>query len=183
MHRRIVPVQELPTIYLKPGEMHFGTEAARIITVLGSCVSVTMYHRRTGTGAICHAVMPSSEAPRSPKSAAKDRFQYVDTSMIWMLAEFEKRGIKAADIEVKIFGGSEMFTDTNGKVTAMSVGRKNIEAALTIIHEHNLKLKAWNIGGNKGRKVIFYSDTGDVFTKFVNKVEPQIPYVVTGRYR
>jgi len=174
MHRRIVPVQELPTIYLKPGEMHFGTEAIRVITVLGSCVSVIMYHRRTGTGSICHAVMPSSESPRSPKRSSADRFQYVDTSLEWMIAQFNKLGIKKADLEVKIFGGSEMFTDAGGRVAAMSVGRKNIDAAIRVIQDHNLKLKAWNIGGNKGRKVIFYSDTGEVFTKFVNKVEPQI---------
>jgi len=24
------------------------------------------------------------------------------------------------------------------------------------------------VGGTKGRKVVFYTDTGDVFTKFVN---------------
>lgn len=183
MHRRIVPVQELPTIYLKPGEMHFGSDAARVITVLGSCVSVIMYHRSTSTGAICHAVMPSSEAPRSLKRASKDLFQYVNTSLEWMIAQFEKLGIKKTDIEVKIFGGSEMFTDANGRVAAMSVGRKNIEAAMRFIQDHNLRLKAWNIGGNKGRKVIFYSDTGEVFTKFVNKVEQQVFSCATGKDR
>lgn len=172
MLRRVVPVQELTTIYLKPGEMHFGTEAARVITVLGSCVSVIMFHRHTKTGAICHAVMPDSDAMNIRKGARRDIFQYVDSSMGWMLAQFAKIGIKSADIEVKIFGGSEMFTDNRGRTAGISVGRKNVETAMKLIHDLNLKLKAWNIGGNKGRKVIFYTDTGEVYTKFVNKVEP-----------
>ena len=59
MNRKIIAVQKLPTIFLKPGEVHFGRDPARVITVLGSCVSVIMYHRHTMIGAICHAVMPS----------------------------------------------------------------------------------------------------------------------------
>lgn len=181
MPRKVVPVQDLPTVYLKPGEMHFGAEATRVITVLGSCVSVIMYHRRTGTGAICHAVMPNSEAPRSAGHTRRDLFQYVDTSLEWMLERFEKMGIKRADIEVKIFGGSEMFTDRRGRTTSVSVGRKNVETAMQIIQNHKLKLKAWNVGGSKGRKVIFYTDTGEVFTKFVSRVDPQVISFMKGR--
>ena len=174
MNRQIIPVQELPTIYLKPGEVHFGREPARVITVLGSCISVIMYHRHTMIGAICHAVMPSYIGTMRKRPSSKDMFQFVDSSMKWMLAQFEKIGIKSKDLEVKIFGGSEIFYDNKKYKSSISVGKKNIEAAMKTIQEQDLKLKAWNVGGNKGRKVIFYTDTGEVFTKFVNKMEPQV---------
>ena len=91
MHRRISPVQELPTIYLKPGEVHFGGEPSRVITVLGSCVAVIMYHRHTRTGAICHAVMPTYVAAKKKRPPSEEILQYVDSSVEWMLNRFEKR--------------------------------------------------------------------------------------------
>ena len=175
MNRKIIRVQKLPTIYLKPGEVHFGRDPARVITVLGSCVSVIMYYRHTMIGAICHAVMPSYIGTMKKRpSSQSDMFQFVDSSMEWMLDQFEKIRIRREDIEVKIFGGSEIFYNNKKYDSSISMGRKNIEAAMKTIHEQNLKLKAWNVGGNKGRKVIFYTNTGEVFTKFVDKVEPQV---------
>jgi len=158
---------EVSTIYLKPGEVCFSKSPVKIVTVLGSCVSIIMYSKSCRVGAICHAVMPSREAAMT-KQRLKDAFQYVDSSMEWMLSQFEEAGIKRDAIEVKIFGGSEIFFD-NSKKSSIGVGKKNIEAAIRMIKHKNLKLKAWNIGGNKGRKLIFYTDTGEVLTKFVSK--------------
>jgi chemotaxis protein CheD len=158
---------DLSTIYLKPGEVCFSKSPVKIITILGSCVSIIMYSRISRIGAICHAVMPSREMAMA-KERIKDAFQYVDSSMEWMLSQFEEAGIKREAIEVKIFGGSEIFFDSK-KVNGIGVGKKNIEAAIKMIKHKKLKLRAWNIGGNKGRKLIFYTDTGEVLTRFVNK--------------
>jgi chemotaxis protein CheD len=171
LNSEIIPVQKLPTIYLKPGEVHFGDEPSRVVTILGSCIAVIMYHRHTRIGAICHAIMPTYVATKKKRPPSEDVLQYVDSSVEWMLKRFEKIGISPKDLDVKIFGGSEIFYDSKKYETSISVGRKNIEAAMKTIHEQNLKLKAWNVGGNKGRKVIFNTNTGEVFTKFVTKVE------------
>lgn len=173
--------RELPTIYLKPGEAHFSCDPTKVVTILGSCVSVIMYSNCTRTGAICHAVMPSADGLKSRKTSPGDTFQYVDTSVVWMLSQFEKAGIRRADIEVKIFGGAEIFMGGATAVSRLSVGRKNIETALKAIKEQKLKLKSWNVGGNKGRKVIFFTDTGDVFTKIVKKIDPDAATPDAGR--
>jgi chemotaxis protein CheD len=179
-HKRILHVQDLPTIYLKPGEVHFGQEPARVVTILGSCISVIMYHRLTGISAMCHAVMPTHETAKKSRHSTKDMFQYVDSSVRWMLNQFKKLGIKDKDLEVKIFGGSELFYDRKRYDSSFSVGRKNVEVALKTIQEKDLKLKAWNVGGNQGRKVIFYTDTGEVYTKFVSKTEPNMALYAAG---
>ncbi|HVN72466.1 MAG TPA: chemotaxis protein CheD, partial [Desulfomonilia bacterium] len=57
---------------------------------------------------------------------------------------------------------------------SISVGRKNIETAMKFIKEQNMRLTAWDMGGDKGRKVIFYTDTGEVFMKYVTKLDPQL---------
>ena len=43
-------------VFLKPGEMYLGEESAEVSTILGSCVSVTMFCRRSGSA---QSAMPS----------------------------------------------------------------------------------------------------------------------------
>ena len=160
-----------PTRYLKPGEIHLTDKPAIITTVLGSCISVTMYDKHTRLAAICHAVLPTENTTGKRNHKKHDIFQYVDSSLEWMLEQFEKKGMKRRDIEVKMFGGAEMFAQTRPGKISIAVGKKNIETALRIIEENHLKLAAWNIGGNRGRKVIFNTTTGEVFAKFVSKTD------------
>jgi chemotaxis protein CheD len=159
---------ETPIIYLKPGEIHFAKDPAKIITVLGSCISIIMYTRIRKIGSICHAVMPSLESARVNTHLMRDAFQYVDSSVEWMLSKFEEAGVKRSDIEVKLFGGAEISVPQKGS-KSIAVGRKNVEAAIKIIEHKKLKLKAWNVGGNRGRKLIFYTDTGEVNIKYVGR--------------
>lgn len=180
MNRRIVPIQELPTIYLKPGEMHFGLDPVRVVTVLGSCISIIMYHRKRKIGAICHAVMPGTNAYARSRGVSGGPFHYVDTSIAWMLSRFSREGIRPSEIDLKVFGGSDIFTGKTAARRPISVGRKNIEAVLNAIQGEKLTLRAWDVGGNQGRKVIFYTDTGEVFTLFLSPAESQTGILTRG---
>ena len=52
-HTRLAPLR------LKPGELLICREPHEVTTVLGSCVSITMFNARLGLAAICHAMLPS----------------------------------------------------------------------------------------------------------------------------
>lgn len=175
------PPPDLPTIYLKPGEAHLGYAPARVVTVLGSCVAVIMYHRGQRLGAICHAVMPSLTEARTTTGRPQDAYQYVDSSIETMLTFFDQRGIKRREIEVKIFGGAALFAGSRAAAPAVAVGPRNVETALAVIKANALNLKAWNVGGHRGRKVIFYTETGEVFTKFVAPNEGLVSIQGQGR--
>jgi len=154
--------------------MYFGADPARIVTVLGSCISIVMYHRGTSTSAMSHALMPQRSFSRK-RGGADDSFVFVDSSITWMLEQFSRRGIDKKDLEVKIFGGSDMFVDARKGNDTLAVGKKNVETAIRVLQLNGLAPKAWNVGGNKGRKVVFFTDTGEVFTKFVNSKNDVIP--------
>lgn len=165
-----------PTYYLKPGEIHFATEPARVITILGSCVSLVMYYRTRRLGAICHAMMPSMVDVRKEIDPAR-RFQYVDGCLEWMLARFAQYHIKPQSLEIKLFGGAGLFPDRRGGEQSLAVGERNIDMALRLIDLHGLRLKAWDVGGDKGRKLIFCTSTGEVLTKFVSRTKvPEQPF-------
>ena len=161
---------DLHTFYLKPGEMHFADEPTTVTTVLGSCLSVTMFIPRIEAGAICHGLLPNCGSKNSCIGGCADRFRYVDCSIKGMLLIFEKLNIVKAEIEVKIFGGADMF-DVNKMRQHLTVGRQNINSARRLVTSNGLKVAASDIGGVNGRKIIFHTHTGEVFLKRINKSE------------
>lgn len=55
-------VTEISEVVLKPGDFYFGGGATRISTLLGSCVSMTLWHPRRKIGGMCHYMLPAAEA-------------------------------------------------------------------------------------------------------------------------
>jgi chemotaxis protein CheD len=148
----------LEKIYLKPGELMISEEAVLVTTVLGSCISVTMFHPQTGTAAICHAMQPCSDGSES--------FKYVDSSVQHMVICFSRRKIRLVEIQVKLFGGADMFRSTASSMRSLTtIGRQNISVATECLKAHGLVPAATDVGGRKGRKLIFKTDTGTVFLK------------------
>ncbi len=123
-------------------------------TVLGSCVSVTLFHRLMGLGAICHGVLPHGEC--------EAKYKYVDCSIRWMLRKFDAYGIPRDEIEVKLFGGSDLFRAGGEKMSGVPVGEQNIEVARRILRAENVFLLASDVGGSHGRKLFFNTRTGEV---------------------
>jgi len=160
------PESDNLNVYLKPGEVHFATKPTTVTTVLGSCLSVTMYHQPSSTGSICHAVFPSSTNLRTDRCARVSPHEFVDTAILWMLEQFARRGIRKTDLEIKMFGAASMFANPD-KPGVIAVGENNIKSAVNTFNEQELFLKAWNVGGHAGRKIIFQTHTGEVFQKFL----------------
>lgn len=155
------PVTDLPLVYLKPGELHFGAAPSVVTTVLGSCVSVTMFERTSGTAAICHALLP--------EGSKDDALRYVDTSILRMLAMFSARGVSPARLEVKLFGGADLLGNGGSRI---GVGRRNVEIARRVLSASGLAVTVADVGGTRGRKLIFYTHTGEVLLKRLRRGEP-----------
>ncbi len=147
----------LEKIYLKPGELVIAEEPVMVKSVLGSCIAVTMFHPATRVAAICHGMLPNG--------GKSDSFKYVDSSICYMMRYFDFLKISRNEIEAKLFGGSDMFTSAQPSVRNLTVGWQNISVATRCLKENGLALAASDVGGKRGRKLIFKSDTGDVYIK------------------
>lgn len=163
--------KELPTYYLKPGELVVCEEGTVIQTVLGSCVSVTFFHRKSRTGSICHGLLPSCKCDDSCTKACTEGMRFMDCSIRQMIDQFRTRGIPHRELEAKIFGGSDMFRLAESRVSKINVGAQNIRATLAMLAEYGIHPLAADTGGNDGRKLFFISCTGEVFLKRVKRTE------------
>lgn len=167
---------EMPSVYLRPGEVHLAYQPTVIQTVLGSCVSVTFYNARYSVAAICHALLPKCKEESACHEDGDLCFRYVDCAVVKMLEEFDRRGIPKKEIEAKIFGGANMFESANPTDETRLVGNQNIEMALQILEGAGIGVTTSDIGGRQGRKLFFYSHTGEVFVKRLRKMEFETSY-------
>lgn len=174
---KILPkTPEMPSVYLRPGEVHLASRPTVIQTVLGSCVSVTFYNARMSVAAICHALLPRCKEGSVCHEHGEVCFRYVDCSVVKMLEEFERLGIPQKEIEAKIFGGANMFQAVSSTVESSLVGNQNIEMALNLLEGAGICVTTSDIGGRQGRKLFFYSHTGEVFVKRLRKIEFESSY-------
>lgn len=148
-------VSLLEKIYLKPGDLVVAEKPVMVTTVLGSCISVTMFHPQTGIAAICHAMMPDGGSP--------DSFKYVDSVIHCMVLYFRQRKIPREEIQVKVFGGADMFNCIESNNSTVS--RRNVIVATRCLHDYGLIPAVSDLGGKEGRKLIFRTDSGAVFLK------------------
>jgi len=144
--------------YLMAGAIFVAKEPFWVTTVLGSCVAVCLYDPLNHYGGINHFMLPywSGQGLSSPR--------YGDIAIIKLINEMERHGSKKNNLIAKLFGGASVL-DYNH--TSITIGEKNIEVAKDILKESNIRIVSESTGGLSGRKIIYKTDTGEVYHKFL----------------
>ncbi len=159
-------------IFLQPGEIYFGDEETRIRTLLGSCISITLWHPRLKIGGMCHYMLPNRGQLASENHALDGR--YADEAIALLMKEIERSRTKPSEYEVKLFGGGTMFLPkaVRSERTLLSrngarpgVAPRNVDAARTLLRTYGLILKTEQVGGNGRRYVIFDIWSGHVWVR------------------
>jgi chemotaxis protein CheD len=155
-----------------PGEMHFSGEPAVIVTVLGSCLSITMFSRRRGLGGICHGLLPKcGRQKKDCHGECLEGFKYVDCSIRRMVKLFDRHKVRRSEIEVKCFGGADMFARIIERPGVVSIGKQNAMTAEQILTSEGLKPQVVDVGGLQGRKIFFNTNTGEVLLKRLHRAK------------
>ncbi len=155
-------------VFLQPGEWYFGDADTRIRTLLGSCVSISLWHPRRKIGGMCHYMLPS----RGGCEASAPDGRYADEVIALMLRELERARTRPSEYEVKLFGGGNMFPQlakrrsraaANGAGTGIPL--QNIEIGRELMRRHGFRVKVEQVGGNGQRHVIFDVWSGHVWVR------------------
>ncbi|HIJ84451.1 MAG: CheD [Magnetococcales bacterium] len=159
-------------VNLDPGELFVGTRPAEVHTVLGSCVSVVLFHPHHRMGAMSHGKLPTRPCnqPYCGLKICRMMGDFVSCSLHFMLSWFYQMGIPGKELEVKLFGGAMMFSiPNNPQEQSIAVGKRNVETAMDIIRAEKLHLIASDVGGPWGRKLVFHTGTGEVKLQRIRK--------------
>lgn len=146
------------SIYLKPGEVIVSRHPILVSTILGSCIAVTIFSPEKKIGAICHAMFPSNP------TRGDGNVQYVDTAIYYVFDKMMEYTRKT-DLIVKLFGGARVLAGGGYGEDRLAIGEQNISQAKKTLADLGLAIANSDIGGLRGRKLLFSIKTGDVYLR------------------
>ncbi len=149
-------------IFLHPGEFCFLNNAAHVHTILGSCISITLWHPELRIGGMCHFTLPKH--PSGKNEATKLDGRYADDVMKMFKQETTQQGTKITEYEAKIFGGGNMMK-TEGQNIEDSIGTKNAAAAMQLLMAENIAILVAHVGEFGHRRIVFDINSGDVWVR------------------
>ena len=138
--------------YLLPGQLYVSAEPCQIKTILGSCVAICLWDKWRGTGGMNHFLLPAS---REGQPAS---LRYGDEATRFLLELLDGLGCQPPNLCAKIFGGAALFQSRERY--SISLGAKNVAAALSLMKSAGIPVVAQETGGLQGRKLIFNTDDG-----------------------
>ena len=147
------------SVYLKPGEVIISHNPILVSTILGSCIAVTLFSPGNKIGAICHAMYPCN-----PVASDDTNVHYVDTAIAFICKKMTEYTGKSGFI-VKLFGGARVLAGNEYGDTRKSIGEQNIRQAKITLAQFDMGIATADIGGSRGRKLLFSMKTGDVYLR------------------
>lgn len=141
--------------FLLPGQIYFSQGSDLISTILGSCISVVLYDAQTMKSIMTHYVLPEFMENRGQAPSPR----YGDVALDQAVGWFKSQGIPLNRLQAKVFGGSNM---SEGNTIGEAIGASNIVFAIQYLSSCGISIVEENLGGFKGRKIIFNSSTFQV---------------------
>ncbi|RJR33560.1 MAG: hypothetical protein C4576_27980 [Desulfobacteraceae bacterium] len=145
--------------FLKPGYILAPETPTIISTVLGSCVAVCLFDGVRKVGGMNHFPLPST---KNPKEATA---RYGNVATLALIAMMLEGGSKIKDLEAQIFGGA-----FKRETCPTNIGLENIKVARRILNRKRIPIKSEDVGGEKGRKIVYDTSTNEVAVIKVDRI-------------
>jgi chemotaxis protein CheD len=134
---------------------------------LGSCIGMAALDPRSGVGGMVHVMLPELFSGKTDEKPGK----FADTGVPALIASLEALGADRRHIVVAIAGGAQVFKFGSGAPSRLDIGARNRDAVEAQIKKLGLRCIAKDVGGNIGRTMTLYSDTGEVKVRTVSQEE------------
>lgn len=151
-------------IIIHAGEYCFDRAGTHVHTLLGSCISITLWHPLKKIGGMCHFALP-----QNPHKSSVPNPRYAEDCLELFQRSCKTRGTRIQEYEAKIFGGSDVTTvypQEIDKTERQPVGEKNSRAAFELLTSAGANIVAAHVGETGYRRIIFDISSGDVWVKF-----------------
>ena len=148
--------------FLYPSTLFASKEPYVINTILGSCIAVCLFDPVLKIGGMNHYMLPnwSGNDLVSPK--------YGNIAIEKLIEKMLLLGSKKSNLTAKVFGGGDLISPEKN---SLYIGDRNTKVAEIMLVEHKIPIIASSTGGNRGRKILFYTGTGEVRHKFLVKTQ------------
>ena len=153
-------------INLQAGEVYFSAtdykieEPTKIKAILGSCVTVTIWHSKSKLCGMCHYLLCQEYNKISTANSAAnnaEKYRYGESALDYL---FKKMSAfhPINECELALFGGSNMYVST----MKPSIGDMNVAYAYTWAKKNKLQFMQEDTLGNVGRSIHLDLTNGNI---------------------
>jgi chemotaxis protein CheD len=121
-------------------------------TLLGSCIGLVMWCRRTHIAGMAHIVLPDCRECHSMPG------KYANTAVAELRQRLIARGAHPQKLVTKLAGGATMF----GEKLTSDIGGQNYRAVIKLLQEVNIPVLGEHVGQNFGRIIKYHCDTSQL---------------------
>jgi chemotaxis protein CheD len=142
--------------FLHAGQVCVSARSESIVLILGSCVAVCIWDPINAIGGATHYLLPAwdGRGTSSPR--------YGNVAIPSLLQKLADAGAGREQLRAKVFGGGCLFNIMrDGGANKDHLGNRNVEIAREILAKGRIPVVFSDVGGNRGKKVIFRTDTGE----------------------
>ena len=142
-------------VYLHAGQLHAASAPTAISTVLGSCVAVCLHVPIARVGGMNHFLLPLHvEREQSPRFGTVAVPQLIEAVI--------RAGASRGALVAKVFGGASVIgAMTKGR----RLGEENALLAVRLHEEARIPVHDQDVGGTRGRKLVFFCDEGTAWVR------------------
>jgi two-component system, chemotaxis family, protein-glutamate methylesterase/glutaminase len=135
--------------FLLPGDTVTTRKPTHLATLLGSCVSVCLSNGFQRTAGMNHYMLPEA-------GSSADLGRYGDTAIRLLVETLFALDADPRHYRARIYGGGRVI----GHLGALGdIGTRNIEIAREMLTEFGIALQHEEVGGSKGRRIDFNTQT------------------------
>jgi len=131
---------------------------------LGSCVVLIIYDEGEKAGGIAHIMLPSSN--QAQPETRNPNGKYADMAPKILVKRLLNIGAGKNYLKAKIVGGADMFPEYRSDVLS-NLGSRTIDVVTTELDKLGIPIVGEDVGGNKGRSLIFDLANGSVTIKTI----------------
>ena len=153
-----------------PGEFFVSTEPMVVYTVLGSCISACIRDPIAGVGGMNHFMLPAPKEHQSGDAWGGESTRYGSFAMEQLINGILKRGGLRQRLEVKLFGAGKIYEGN------IDVGARNTEWVMNYLKAEGFAIASSNLGDVYPRKVYYFTDSGRVLMKKIERIKNRTIY-------
>lgn len=146
------------SFYLQAGQIFFSREPTIVTTIVGSCVAVCLWDTVAGIGGMNHYLLASAPTANAPVG------RFGTTAIPELIEKLVRLGAEKERLVAKIFGGACVLP-TLKAAAGGALGTRNFEIAAEMLARLSIPVVSSDVGGSRGRKVLFHTDSGTAWVK------------------
>ncbi len=157
----------METVHVKIADMAVKKDQGILVTFgLGSCIGIAIYDQNSKVAGLAHILLDDSSKFKRPGSKDVNPAKFANTAIPYLMEQMFALNAKKSNMAAQIAGGASLFNFQN---ESGNVGYRNIEAVRAELKKRGIKIISEDVGGNCGRTMRLFVDTGEVKISTVGK--------------